>query len=379
MPLFNANRSTLLATLTVALLVMFASPAAALTQHDWMVALVDSLGRSFGLPDKPGTDDYLNILLGKRNLRLEAETIRSDEDEVNTLAFLNYGPFSGTGWLLGTSRPTDVHLRFVLPLDGRYRLSITARLPGHVVKAGDRVFPVDADKQKFSRTDVGDVALTAGPQEIIVTLPPGGALDCIELTAPNLPPIAPAAGWQPEAPLTWEALALTVVEALGLQKDLPAGNQVMTLEAESLADTDGARVVEDAHLGRPSGGRWLRTSARPARIAVPLTVAQSGFYQLELTAMGSPVEVLVNDHLILTADGKPYLSLLPFPPVFLHQGDNHLEVSLPPGGGLDRITVTARQSDLTTLAATAGMTATAAPPTSADLDHLTVRLSAAAR
>lgn len=373
------HRFAFVAAVTALYLLLSAAPAAALSQHDWMVALVDSLGRSFGLPDQPAPDDYLNILMGKRNLRYEAEAVRSDADEVTTLAFLNYGPFSGQGWLLGISSRTDVHLRFVLPLDGRYRLSIVARLPGHVVKVGGQSFTVDGDSQKFSRVDVGDVFLTAGPQEIIVTLPPGGALDCIELQAPNLPPIAPAAGWQPEAPLTWEALVLTAVEALGLQKDLPAGNRILSLEAESLADIGTARVVEDAHLGLPSGGRWLRTSAQAARVSVPLTIEQSGFHSFELTAMGAPVDVLVNDHLALTAAGNPYLSPLTYPPVFLPKGENRLEIRVPAGGGLDRLAVTSHLSDLATLAAAAGITMAGDAPTSADLDRLTLRLTAPTR
>lgn len=376
---FISCRPFLVAALTAAVFALFPRPAAALTQYDWMVVLVDGLGRSFGLPDAPKPADYLSILEGKRNLRVEAETARGEADAVSTLAFLNYGPFSGTGWLLGSSQPTDVHLRFVLPLDGSYRLTLAARLPGHVIRVADRTVTVDGAPETFSRVDAGEHLLTAGPQEIVVTLPPGGALDYIELTAPNLPAIAPAGGWQPEAPLTWQELVLTLVQALDLPKELPPQDPVLTIEAEALAETGGARTVEDAHLGQPSGGRWLRTMARPATVSIPMTLAQDGFYDLELTAMGTPVEVLVNGHLPLSAAGMPYLAPLRFPPVYLPRGENRLDVTLPPGAGLDRITVTARRSDLAALSAAASLTVNGDAPSSADLDRLTVRLSSATR
>ncbi|NJC89313.1 MAG: hypothetical protein FIB02_12420 [Desulfuromonas sp.] len=378
MPNLHSCRLFVVTALAAVLLVLSPDPAQALTQRDWMIALVDSLGRSFGLPDSPQPDDYLNILLGKRNLRFEAEAVRSEDDEVSTLAFLNYGPFSGSGWLLGTSRPTEVHLRFVLPLDGRYRLGIAVHMPGHTVKIGAQSFPADGDKQKFSKVEVGEFALTAGLQEIIVTLPPGGALDYLELTAPNLPSIVPDGGWQPDAALTWDVLAATAVQALHLEKELPLTDRTMAIEAEALAKIGEAQVVEDAHLGRPSGGRWLRTMSQAAKIDVPLDIVQGGFHDIDLTVMGTGLDLLINGHQSLSIDGKPYLDTVTAPAVFLPKGPNHLTVTLPPGGGLDRIVVKARRSDLATLAAVLGLPMAGDAPTSADLDRLTVRLSSAA-
>jgi len=376
---FPARRSLFLATLTAVILALLPASAQALTQRDWMVALVDSLGRSFGLPDEPQAGDYLNILQGQRNLRFEAEAVHAEDDEVSTLTFLNYGPFSGAGWLLGISRPSQVHLRFTLPLDGRYRLSLAVRSPGHTVLAGGQRFTVDGEPQRFTRVVAGEVNLTAGPQEVVVTLPPGGALDYLELAAPALPPIAPDGGWQADAPLTWDVLAATAVQALGLEKSLPLSGPSQEIEAESLTETGGAQVVEDAHLGRPSGGRWLRTSAQPAEVGVPLTVAQGGFHDLELILMGQPVKIVVNSQLELAIAGKPYLDTVTSPPVFLSKGANRLAVTLPPRGGIDRIVLKSRRSDLTALAAALGMTISGDLPTAADLDRLTTRLATATR
>ncbi|TLM68476.1 MAG: hypothetical protein FDZ69_02540 [Deltaproteobacteria bacterium] len=375
----SACRTFASATVMAAVLVLLPVPARALTQHDWMVALVDSLGRLFGLPDQPKPEDYINILQGKRKLRLEAETVHAAGDGTTTMTLVNFGPFSGPGWLMGAGEPISVHLHFILPLDGRYRVAIAARRPGHSVAIGGQIFSVDADPLKLVRVEVGELFLGAGHQEVVVTLPPGGGLDYLELSAANLPAIAPQNGWQPQAPLTWDVLASTALQALGLGRDLPLTDRLLTVEAESLTETGGARVVEDVHLGRPSEGRWRRAATQPATLAVPLLIDEPGFYDIGLTAMGTRIDILLNGHLELALDGKPYLDTVALPTLFLPKGESRLDVTVPPGGGLDRVTVRARQSSQAALAAVLGLPAGDTPPTSADLDRLTARLSSANR
>jgi hypothetical protein len=370
-------------TLLVAAALIFGlapSPAHALTQHDWMVTLVDALGRSFGLPDTPVPEDYLNILSGKRNLRFEAEETGSPDDSVSKMALPNFGPFSGKGWLLGISRPTDVHLTLTVPLDGNYRIAVALRSPGHIVKIAGQTFQADGPAGKFELVDLGEVALTAGPVLMVITLPAGGALDFVTLTAPDLPPIAPDRGWQPTEPLTWEVLATTMVQTLHLAEQLPLSAEPLpAIEAEILQETGGARLVEDTHLGAPSAGRWLRTSVQAATVQVPLTMAEGGFVDLTLTAMGGPITVRVNQHLELTVTAKAFLDEVMVPPIYLPGGENQLTITLPPRSGLDRIRIWPRQSGLAALAEALQLTVPEEPPTPADLDRLYPRLATAPR
>jgi hypothetical protein len=65
-----------------------------------MIAIVDALGWSYGLPDEPQDPDYINILAGNREFRFEAEDIYDkDRDNVSVMSFVNFGDFSGKGWL----------------------------------------------------------------------------------------------------------------------------------------------------------------------------------------------------------------------------------------------------------------------------------------
>lgn len=356
------------------------TPALALTQQEWMTTLVDALGLSFGLPDTPTPQDYINILSGKRNLRFEAEEFSSPDDSVSKMALPNFGPFSGQGWLLGISRPTDVHLNFVVPRDGEYRLALTLRSPGHTVKVAGQTFPADGSGDKFTSVDLGAVTLAAGPTMVVVTLPPGGALDAISLTAPNLASIAPGPGWQPETVLTWEAVATTLMQALNLAEKLPlASDPPLMLEAEEVKEIGAARLVEDSHLGAPSGGRWLRTSVQPVTVRMPVNLPAAGFFDLSMVAMGAPITVRFNDHLELSATGKAYLDELTLPPVYLPAGSNELTITLPPRGGLDRLMLKPRQTTLESLNAVLELQASGEAPAPADLDRLSARLLTTAR
>ncbi len=238
----------------------------------------------------------------------------------------------------------------------------------------------DGNGDKFTTVDLGEVTLPSGPTTVVVTLPPGGALDAITLTAPNLTAIAPDPGWQPEAPLTWEVVAITLMQALNLADKLPlASDPPQTLEAEEIKEIGAARLVEDSHLGAPSGGRWLRTSVQPATVRMPVELPAAGFFDLSLIAMGEPITVRFNDHLELSATGKAYLDELTLPPVYLPAGSNELAITLPPRGGLDRIMLKPRQTTLVTLKEALELQTSGEVPTPADLDRLSARLLTTAR
>ncbi len=345
-----------------------------LTQRDWMVALVDTLGWTFGLPDEPQDPDYMNILTGNRNLRLEAEDIFTQgEDAVSLMSFRNYGDYSGKGWLQGTNQPTEVHLNFVLPVKGRYRLQTKIRKPGHQFTIGDQTAIADGT-EKFIESKVGEFILEAGAQEILVVLPPSGAIDYIALAAPNLAAITPDQGWQPEEPLSWAVLNTTMLQLLQLADAFPLESSPLIFEAENIKATE-AEVVTVKHLGVPSGGKWLRTSSRPAQVSFPFELPTAGFYDVSIRAIGKPINILVNDHYEIEFQGKPYLDQLELGPLFFFSGNNTITLRLPPGGGIDKLTLTARWISPEATQTLLG-TNQAAQPATADLDSLTSLLAA---
>lgn len=327
---------------------LFSAPqhgqASELTQRDWMIAVVDTLGWSYGLPDEPRDADYINILSGNRTLLFEAEDIFDPErDPVSLMSLNNFGDFSGSAWLHGRREPTTVHLRFTLPLDGEYQLQANLRQPGHRFKINGIEGTAEAQAE-FALVDVGRFQLQAGDQEIVAILPPNGSIDHIVLKAPNLVSIKPDGGWQPEASLTWEDLHITLLQLFNLAELLPGDPTPQTLEAEVLA-TGEASVVDIQHLGRPSGGKWLRAGSRPVEIRFPFKINSSGFYDVILRVMGDPVEVSIDGHQEVSLKGKDYLDDYAFKPLFFFAGENSLSVRLPPEGGLDSLRLKSRRID----------------------------------
>jgi hypothetical protein len=158
--------------------------ASELTQRDWMIALVDATGGSYGLPDEPQDPDYINILTGNREFRFEAEDVFTEgEDNVSIMSFQNFGTSSGWGWLHGTKAPTQVHLSFTLPLAGEYEIKAQLRQKGHLFNIAGEEKTADA-KDAFTEVSIGNFSLQSGAHEIVVTLPVNGSIDDIILGLP---------------------------------------------------------------------------------------------------------------------------------------------------------------------------------------------------
>ncbi|MDH3998392.1 MAG: hypothetical protein OET90_06095, partial [Desulfuromonadales bacterium] len=327
------------------LIVLVTAPpvnAASPTERDWMIALVDTLGWSFGLPDEPQDPDYINILTGNRKMRLEAEDIYAKgEDNVSLMTFQNFGLYSGIGWLQAPGDPTKLHLRFNLPITGKYTLQAKLMRTGHEFHHAETTLSADG-ADKFVETIVGEFELEAGAQEIVMTLPSNGAIDYIELSAPNLPAIIPTHGWRPNAPLRWEVLNTTTIQLLGLAEVFPQTLEVLCIECEN-TPSDQAKVVSIEHFGRPSQGRWLRTGSLPAKLEFRYKLSEPGFYDLTIRAKGAPIPLEISDHEEITLEGLSYLTSMSLKPAFYFAGAHRLALELPPNSGIDSVTLTPRQ------------------------------------
>ncbi len=348
--------------------------SAELTQRDWMTMLVDTLGWSYGLPDEPQDPDYINILTGQRAFRFEAEDVYApDEDNVSLMSFLNFGAYGGRGWLHAGREPTTVHLRFTLPISGKYLVQAHLRQAGHKFSIDGSVQQVDA-KPEFTLATVGSFEMQAGVHEVIDILPAGGSIDYITLKAPNLASITPAAGWQPDETLRWEEIQTTLLQLLDLAELFPSNPTPLTFEAEDLSRTE-AQVVSIPHLGLPSGGKWLRAGPLPAKVRFPIKLPESGYYDLNLRVMGSPIDISIGDHQEISLEAKPYLDDYTFKSLFLFAGVSNITLTIPPGGGVDTLTLTGRQIDTALVGTLLGMEQQTHPD-ERDLNTLTALLAA---
>ncbi|AJF06010.1 hypothetical protein [Geoalkalibacter subterraneus] len=351
-------------------LVAPASSVQALTQRDWMVALVDALGWSFGLPDEPQESDYQEILSGERVFRVEAEEAHQPEDLVAVKTFENFGPFSGEGWLAGIATETRAHLQFLLPRDGSYHITASLRLPGHRIRIGGREVEASAGN-RFETVPLGTFSLEAGPQEIVVDLPPSAAIDYLELRAAPLPKIEPLNGWRPQAPLSRSDLAVTAVRLLAAENCLPPMPQKISIEAETSSSPGGAQIETSRYLGVPSEGAWLRAGTTPARVRLHFRVERDGVYRVALTGVGSESATLsFNGGRSRSQPLNSFLAEKEVGTVYLERGSHYADIELPAGNGVDKLVLHALHSDPSDYARLAGMSAMDGKPDASEIDLL---------
>jgi len=324
------------------------TPVAAITgptQRDWMRNLVDTLGLSFGLPATPEDQDYRNILGGNRHFRFEAEEVHQPTDLVSVSSVINFGPFSGRGWVNGVAQPTEAHLRFLLPLAGRYRLSSSLRLSGHQFKIGNATLTNTEAGDKFHIVTLGEIDLPAGETEVVVSLPADASIDYLELDAAPLPAIAPHGGWRPEAPLTADDIAVTISKFLDLEAHLPPAGTSTSIEAESAGHSPGAAITDIRHLGVPSNGRWLRAGNAPTTVDIVFTPPAAGVYDISVRGLAEgPVTATVGQAGRFDCHFRPYLSDISIGSIALPAEPVHLEIKLPPRAGLDALHLRGRAS-----------------------------------
>ncbi|MDO9079236.1 MAG: hypothetical protein Q7U44_00430 [Desulfuromonadales bacterium] len=315
-----------------------------LTQRDLMTNLVDTLGYSFGLPDTPQDSDYSELLAGGRSFRFEAETFRNPEDLVAVNSFSSFGEFSGPGWVSAISTPTRMRMNFLLPQSGTYRLFVAVRLAGHTLMLEGQSWQIDDNFPQFTRVDLGEITLNAGMKEMAIAMPANGSIDYIELIAPPRAAIMPLSEWNPDAPLTYAELAVTVLRALDLQNVLPLQGESILLEAEEITQHKSLRT-DQRHLGEPHGGYWLRSGAVGGSVSLRFAVDRSAVYTLNLIAAGAKrLTGTLNTRDSWQADFPPYLQEKSIGTWYLPVGQHQLDIELPPRGGVDLLTLVKRRS-----------------------------------
>ena len=113
--------------------------------------------------------------------------------------------------------------------------------------------------------------LDPGAYETTVLLPEGGSLQYVEVAPPCVEPIEPRGGWKPMAVATTRDVAVTVLQALDLESELPPAGEPIEFRGTDLRLDDGAQAVEAAAgstafvPGRAARACcWSPTSRRPA-------------------------------------------------------------------------------------------------------------------
>jgi hypothetical protein len=323
---------------------VFAEAEVKLTQRDLMLGLVEGLGWSFGLPDQPEEIDYLKILNGNRTFRIEIEKQIAPETRIVIEEIFSFGDFSGQGWVRVPNRPTDLSVFFNLPLSGNY--SVKARLlrSNHIIRIGDVTLEADGEN-RLTDVDLGNVYLQAGKQEISLALPPLGGIDFIELEALPITAIAPTAGWSLDQRLSFDDLAITAIQILGLHSTLPKRGEDLILEMEDYPLPENSKLSTNRYLGIPNNGKWVSIGSAPVTYGIDVDVPSKGVYDLTVNCVGKEeISGMVNSQPFRLLPENRFAAKQAGG-ITLDQGQTPLSLHLPPRCGLDQIVLSPRASD----------------------------------
>lgn len=333
-------------------------------QGAFAARLVEALGWGDGIPESPKDKDYQAVLSGVRNYRFEAEEFYDRAGDVATVrTYKVFGPYSGKGWLSGISSQTSIHFKVFLPLAGTYTLKVAGKGDGQLWSVGGRGFKANCGNS-FSVAQLGKVTLPAGTFEFNAVLPPDGAIDYVDFSAPSYAPIEPSGGWDFSGLLTQHHLAEVTAALLGLEDKLPKNKRVGTKNihvASTVELPSGVTTTTNEHLGKFFAPKWIRVGTDPVSFDLPIGAEEPAVYGVRVRFVGSELTAsLAGRDVVLT--GKPYLDWLDLGTFRLTKGTHTLHLALPPFGGIDVVEVTPRESSPADYLAAAQLTGAAAQP-----------------
>lgn len=314
--------------------------ALALTQKEFALMVVSGFGWSDGLPKEAADRDYLVVFAGKRTFRYEAEDVYDVKgDNVVQRNYPLFGQFSGNGWLMGISSETTAKFKVFVPLAGEYRLKAVIKGSNFVWRISDAVLRGSNPAANFSEVDLGMVRLQPGVVQISATIPPEGGIDAFLLVASDLVPVQPVEGWRFKDQLTALQMAQIGVALMDAYDQLPPNPK----GKQNIAAVNAVRSAEVAattagFLGTFKAKAWLRAGIQGAELRIPIHIPELGYYELEGQVMGEHLSGDVNGT-TFSVTGKPFLDRVRLGMFRLDEGENILNLKLPPMGGIDTLEV----------------------------------------
>ena len=122
--------------------------------------------------------------------------------------------------------------------------------------------------------DAGTVHLEPGAYDTSVLLPRGATLEHVELAPPCLHAIEPPDGWQPTAVTTTDDAAVTVLQALDMEYELPPAASPLEYRGSDLRLDDGSQAV--AAATSPLAEGTFRGGPRGARVLLEANILEPG-------------------------------------------------------------------------------------------------------
>ena len=263
----------------VALLPLYGDvrPPSAVSHAEWARMVLRGMAL---LADAPGVNDTAAeafATLSGRDSRAFAADQYVRGQHVQAFAENGVRRIRATGgigeavYALGIARQGDYRLRF--------DVSGPAPAEAEVTKAGSndvlRSFRVPAGAA-MGWIDAGSLHLDPGAYDATVLLPEGGVLEYVEVAPPCVHPIEPKGGWKATAVATTEDVAVTVLQALDIESELPPAGSPLELHGSDLKLEGGSQAADSAD------SQAFRTGPKGSRIVLEVDFPATGLYTLSI-------------------------------------------------------------------------------------------------
>jgi hypothetical protein len=269
----------------VALLPLYGDPGpSSIVSHpEWARLVLRGLDL---VSDTPGVNDTATQVFatlsgrGSRTFRAD-QYVRAARVELQGHgAAERLEPVGGIGeavYALSVARGGEYHVRF--------RVAGPAPAEAELTRAGQdavlRRLSVPA-APVMSWVDAGAVHLDPGAYQTTVLLPQGAALQYVEVAPPCVHAIEPRGGWKPAAVASTDDVAVTTLQALDLEYELPPAGTPIELHGSDLRLEDGSAVEPSSTL---SGA--FNAGPGGARVLLVVDVPSAGLYTLSVWGVPS--------------------------------------------------------------------------------------------
>jgi len=249
-------------------------PADLVTHPEWARMMLRGLDL---LRDTPGINDSATqvfaTLSGRESRSWPApQYVRAER--VERFETTRIRPAGGIGeavYAFGVARGGDYRLRLHLAAPGPAEAEVTPAGSDNIL----RTFSVPA-APTMGWVEAGSVHLEPGAYETAVLLPEGSSLEYIELQPPCVHPIEPRGGWKPTAIASTEDVALTVLQALDLESELPPAAPPLEFHGGDLKLEEGASAGADAGTG------GFRSGPKGSRVVLIVDIPETGLYSISV-------------------------------------------------------------------------------------------------
>ncbi len=268
-----------LALAGAALVPLYGDPRLSHVSHaEWARMVLEGLDLAASLPRSAPASLVFSVLSWKTNLTQSAERyVRADgvEMERDPRALLRSVADPGeAAYALAVARSGDYRVR--VRLEGGGDMPAVVELARAGEDAAAHEFSV-RPPQVTGWVDAGVAHLKPGAWTASISMPRGTALESLEIAPPCLSPIEPLGGWR--APLVTDNvdLAVTVLEALELESELPPGDTPLDIPARDFRSEDPQALLARAPA---VDGYTVAGGERGLRAEVSVEVPASGLYTL---------------------------------------------------------------------------------------------------